>query len=671
MSINSTYSSNRLRFGGLATGLDTDSIVRDLMKIEQMKVDKLKQERQVLEWQKEDYRKITNLLRSFYDDYFDIVYSKTNMTSANTYNTIKVQSSDERYLTATASAGAYAADKTITRIITAKAAYAEGAAASAKIQSAAFTADEGGKFDINLSGQSLVITVDGATRMINFDEDSIFDSLTGTETSLVEVFQEKLNQAFGSNRVTVGFLKETVDGKEEYRLHLHAEGSTITINNYINPQETTDLGFRINQSNRVNLDSTLLGLKDHFNTPLNFQTDEEGNEVVNFTINGVEFTFKSNDTLRTVINTINNSQAGVTVTYSSLTDRFTLTNKNTGAANTLTFSDAKSVDNPEGSNFLEALGFDPSRAEDGFKREDGRDATIVIDGVTVQRSTNNFTIDGITYNLTRDFEAVEGEVEAITLAMTQDVDQAFENIKTFVEAYNKVIETINEALSQERFRDYPPLTDEQKEAMTDKEIELWEEKARSGLLQRDPILQNIVYSIRRALVEPIKNVSINLSSIGITTGSYTEGGKLHIDETKLKNALRERGDEVMRLFTSRSEISYSPDNTREERTQRYEESGLIHRLSDIIQDNIRTRRDKDGRKGVLLEKAGIVGDASETVNLMDERLREMNRRIDDALDRMVRTEERYWAQFTALETALQRMMSQSMWLAQQFGGGMY
>ena len=126
------------------------------------------------------------------------------------------------------------------------------------------------------------------------------------------------------------------------------------------------------------------------------------------------------------------------------------------------------------------LGFDPSRAEDGFKREDGRDATIVIDGVTVQRSTNNFTIDGITYNLTRDFEAVEGEVEAITLAMTQDVDQAFENIKTFVEAYNKVIETINEALSQERFRDYPPLTDEQKEAMTDKEIELWEEKARSA-----------------------------------------------------------------------------------------------------------------------------------------------------------------------------------------------
>jgi len=49
MSINSMYSLNRMRFGGLASGLDTDTIVKDLMKIEQMKVDKLKQEKQIIE----------------------------------------------------------------------------------------------------------------------------------------------------------------------------------------------------------------------------------------------------------------------------------------------------------------------------------------------------------------------------------------------------------------------------------------------------------------------------------------------------------------------------------------------------------------------------------------------------------------------------------------------
>ena len=680
MGVNSIYSSNRIRFGGLATGLDIDSIVNDLMKIEQMKVDKLKQDKQILEWQKEGYRNITNLLRGFYDDYFDILYSKTNMTSASTYNTIKAQSSNESYLTATASAGAHAANKTISKIVMAQAAQVEGTAASAKIKSMELSPvqvyENGDEvFNINLSGQSLVLTVDGVTRMISFEEGSTFSSLEG-ENGLVNTLQSKLDEAFGSGRVNVGLLKleETVDGKNQYQLLLDAEGSTITVNNYIIPktdsdegsttEEVTDLGFKLNQSNRINLDSTLEGLSQvkAFSNELMFEENENG-RVVKFTINGVEFSFSSSDTLRTVINTINNSQAGVTLTYNSLTDKFTLTNKNTGAANVLTAKD-------DGGNFLKALGFPVEYDNEGNPKPisaAGTDATIVIDGVTVRRSTNNFTIDGITYNLVQDYNGTE----PITLTMTQDVDQAFENIKSFVEAYNKVIDTINKVLKEERFRDYPPLTDDQKEAMTEKEIELWEEKAKSGLLQRDPILQNIVYSMRRALVEPINGVSINLSSIGITTGSYTEGGKLHIDETKLKNALRERGDEIMRLFTNKSEISYSPDNTSDQRAQRYQESGLIHRLSDILQDNIRTRRDKDGRKGVLLEKAGIVGDASEFSNLMDEKLKDMNKRIDAAIERMIQAEERYWAQFTALETAIQRMSAQSMWLAQQFGGGMY
>ena len=542
MGMNSMYSTNRIRFGGLASGLDTDSIVRDLMRIEQMKVDKLKQEKQVLEWQKEDYRNTTNLLRGFYDEYFDILYAKTNMTSASTYNTLKVESSNDKYLTATASPGAHVSSKTITAISLAKAAYVEGKSASAQ--------------------------------------------------------------------------------------------------------------------NRIDLDSTLIGLA------LTEQFDEALNLVDNtlsFTINGVDFTFSGNDTLRTVMNRINNSDAGVTLTYNSLTDRFSLTNKNTGAAQTLTFDDSES-----GGNFLKALGL----KADGAQVNQGKDAMMTIDGITLYRSTNNFTIDGVTYNLNQDFKLGEG-IEPINLTMVRDVDQAFDNIKSFVEAYNKILDTLNETISQERFRDFLPLTDEQREAMSEKEIELWEEKARSGLLQRDPILQKIVYDMRRAMVDSVKDIGINLSSIGITTGSYTEGGRLHINETKLKDALRQNGDEVMRLFNNKSEIAYSPDNDSIQRSQRYGESGLVHRLSDILQDNIRTRRNKDGRKGILLEKAGIVGDATERVNLMDDQLKDMNRRIETAVERMVRAENRYWAQFTALETALARMSSQSMWLAQQFGGGMY
>ena len=56
MAINSIYSTNqRMRISGLASGLDTESIINDLMKIEQLKVDKLKQQKQLLEWRRDDY----------------------------------------------------------------------------------------------------------------------------------------------------------------------------------------------------------------------------------------------------------------------------------------------------------------------------------------------------------------------------------------------------------------------------------------------------------------------------------------------------------------------------------------------------------------------------------------------------------------------------------------
>ncbi|HZJ83161.1 MAG TPA: flagellar filament capping protein FliD, partial [Clostridia bacterium] len=526
----------------------------------------------------------------------------------------------------------------------------EGNAASAPLQSGILPQQENsegsGKF-LELKDHSMTITVDGVTKVITLNGDYgkfIEDENTVNYGDLVQAFQNEINSAFGHDRVTV---EMSEDG---YHILLKADTSTITV-----MEHTDKLGFGTNASNRINLDSTLLGLEGRLGTPLELDGDENS---VNFTINGENFSFSGNDTLRTVMSRINNSKAGVTITYSSLTDKFVISNKNTGAAQALTFGDEG------GSNFLKAIGIE----SENIHIQDGEDAMMEIDEMTVYRSSNNFTIDGVTYNLNQELKVTD---EPISLTMSQDVDQAFDNIKSFIESYNKIIDTINGTLSEEVFRDFRPLTDGQRGDMSDKEAELWEEKARSGLLNRDPILQKIVYDMRRALVESVEGAGISLSSIGITTGSYMENGRLHIDESKLKTALRENGDQVAALFNSKSDISYSPDSSGVERQERYRTSGLVHRLSDILQDNIRTRRDVNGNKGILLEKAGIVGDASEKANLMDDQLKAMGKRIDDALSRMLRAENRYWAQFTALEAAMQRMSSQSLWLEQQLGGGMY
>ncbi|HZJ58133.1 MAG TPA: flagellar cap protein FliD N-terminal domain-containing protein, partial [Clostridia bacterium] len=197
MSINSMYSLNRMRFGGLASGLDTDTIVRDLMRIEQMKVDKLKQEKQIMEWRKEDYRSTTNLLRGFYDEYFDILYSKTNMTSQSAYNILKVQSSDEKYVTATATTGAYVSDRTISKIEMAKAAQLEGTSVSAPLESGELTGD------INLVGlHRITVTLDGATKVIEFD---VKENQIQGQDGLLEAFQGGLDKAFGMDRINVAF----------------------------------------------------------------------------------------------------------------------------------------------------------------------------------------------------------------------------------------------------------------------------------------------------------------------------------------------------------------------------------------------------------------------------------------------------------------------------------
>lgn len=657
MAVNSIYN-QRIRFSGLASGLDTESIIDDLMRIEQLKVDKLKQEKQLIEWRRDDYREIINLIRGFYDKYFDILYAETNMRSANAYNTYIAKSSKEDYLTVTASANAVKQNYQIVSVKVATAAYAESSGRVSKGIKGEIKVAGG---ELELENAFLMITLDGVTKKIDFEKNY------ATATDFQNDFQALLDKAFGESRIKVEIGSEQ-EGIWTISLTPDSTASALTIAGGDAAKKlglVNELG--VGQSNRINLDSTLLALQEQLAGELNFiegDADNNGVGVVRFEINGKTFQFTENATLREVISTINASEAGVTLYYSSITDSFRLENKATGAAHELTFKDLDGT-------FLSALNLKSSEEEGVVKR--GEDAELTIkngegENIKIIRSTNTFTIDGITYNLKKNFVA-QGE-DYIDITVSQDVTRAFENIKSFVEDYNNLIDKINSKLKEERFRGYPPLTEAQKEEMTEKEIERWEEKARSGLLRNDPVLQNIVYSMRRALVEAVEGVSIGLSSIGITTGSYTEGGKLHIDEKKLKEALETKGDQVMRLFSQESEIKYSPDLTAGQRAKRYRESGLVQRIYDIIQDNVRTTRNKDGRKGILLEKAGIVGDTSEFKNVLYEQIKSMEKRIDEAIERMYETEERYWRQFTALETALQRMYSQSAWLFQQLGMGM-
>ncbi|MPN55629.1 hypothetical protein SDC9_203313 [bioreactor metagenome] len=105
----------------------------------------------------------------------------------------------------------------------------------------------------------------------------------------------------------------------------------------------------------------------------------------------------------------------------------------------------------------------------------------------------------------------------------------------------------------------------------------------------------------------------------------------------------------------------------DDRKVRYNEEGIFNRLSDILEDNISTYRDSNGKKGTLLEIAGIKGDFTEFKNTLTDQIEDKKTRINEMLERITDKEERYYKQFAQLETAMNNMNSQSSWLASQLG----
>jgi flagellar hook-associated protein 2 len=283
-------------------------------------------------------------------------------------------------------------------------------------------------------------------------------------------------------------------------------------------------------------------------------------------------------------------------------------------------------------------------------------------------------IDGVNYNLLKADPGVQK-----TLTLTPNSQKTFDKIKAFVDKYNEIIDKINKKLEEKKNNNYQPLTDDQKKDMSADNIKKWEDKAKEGLISRDSTLENMLSTMRRAFFDGVKsssgdpdgtNIGITLQQIGLSTSSdISQRGKIIIDETKLKDAIQNKGDKVTQLFTktSSSVSYYSPDANNQKRSQRYIESGIFQRINDILQDNHRTIRDSNGKKGILLEKAGVQGDYTEFHNLLTDELKDKDKIISDLTRKAAEKENQYYIQFSKLETAMQKMNDQSSWFAQQIG----
>lgn len=273
----------------------------------------------------------------------------------------------------------------------------------------------------------------------------------------------------------------------------------------------------------------------------------------------------------------------------------------------------------------------------------GQDAIVHYNGMKITRPSNSFEIDGMEITLKA------SNNKDITFNATTDTDKVFDTVKGFVDDYNKLIEDLNKKIREPKYRNFQPLSTEQKADMKEKEIELWEEKAMSGTLRNDPELSNLLTTMRTALsgsVDLGNGEKISLSSIGITTSkNYLDHGKLVIDETKLKEAISKNPADVHKLFSS--EVKDSKEN-----------QGIARKLRDAV----------NATQSSIQKSAGKIGDSNKAFSL-GRTLDAMNKQIENFESRMQMVESRYWKQFNAMENAIQRANAQSASLMSALGGG--
>jgi len=371
------------------------------------------------------------------------------------------------------------------------------------------------------------------------------------------------------------------------------------------------------------------------------------------------------DSISDVVNKINSAGVNVQASYDSNLDRFFLATTTAGATSGISFAGSDQA----GLNFIgNQLGLGGvSTADSGATYTsapvNGQDAVFQLDGVSLTKPSNTFTIAGVAYNLTgvtpgattsADHKTVTGSGQPTSLSITSDVSAAVANIQSFVDSYNKILDEVNGKLKETRYTDYPPLTDTQKTAMKDADIAAWTTKAQSGMLYSDSTLTTLVNNMRSALSNPVSGVTgpyTSAASIGITTGAYTEGGKLHLDVNKLTAALNANPNVLQQLFGASGATTTNGVTTTDSKSQ-----GIAGRLYDGLQNTMNQ----------LNKIAGTTANSQFDVSSnVAKSIVSYNKQIANETTRFNMVQKAYYTQYNAMEVALSKLSSQSSWLTSQ------
>ena len=630
-----------MRMTGLVSGMDTESMVKELVSASSEKVNKIKQKKQDVEWKKEIWSGLNTKIYNFYKTQLSAFKSVSN------YKAKKATASDETKVTVKAGAGATNGTHSVSIEQTASSAYLTGD--NIKIKGNSYTryndAGLATKFAdmTDASGQNLSLA--GQKISISDGTNTVEYELGGTGTNGVASLSE-LNEKLAKEENFKGLSASIKGGKLTFTNTTaktaddgSKSGTTYTVKaDALGIDGTVGYDKNAAAGNTVSAAFTAKVADNFTSADISGTTKlaDLGIKVgTTFSVNGKDFVVDDKSTINDFTTAV--SKMGVSASFDASHGRFYLNASKTGAANdfNLTSSD---------SSALEALGLG-SKAE----KVDARDAIIYYNNVKYTSDSNTLTVNGLTITAKAKTDSV------VNVEVAADVDSAYNTIKNFVKSYNELIDEMNKYYN-EKDAGYDALTDDEREKLSDTQIEKWEEKAKQGLLRRDSTLQTLLSGMRTTLNQGVQvtmedgsTKTMTLASLGIVTGDYTENGKLHIlgdedddqysSETNTLKNLLESGSDIV------GQVIGGSTNTSGVGTQMYD----YLRKSMTRIEGVRSTQTFYNDKTLDSE----IDDYDDDIDKWDEKLQNL--------------EDKYYDQFSKMESAMAKLQSQQSYLSSLFG----
>lgn len=560
-----------IRFGGLASGIDTDTIIKQLMQAERAPVDKLEQKKQTTEWKRDAYREINRSLMTLRNSAVDLMFSRNFYAKTSS-------SSDESKISVTAGPSSGNSAVRIDSVT--------------QLASSATTILDA----VDRNGQKLTST----TKLSDMNgfvagQKRVIQETAGTELTIpkdLDFSTVVLKDAAGNVLDSTDFAYDVTTGKVTATNTTNYPGGVIPKD--VSASFTSGTGFEIQYKS---------------STTGTYQKIELGADA----------------TVQDLMSKLNSKETGLSAFFESSTGKISLSTKETGATSTIQFD----------TNFKSVFSM-------GTVVPTGQNAKFKVNGIEVERTSNTTTIDNMTLTLKSSFLETEGPV---TLSAATDTQKIFDNIKGFVDKYNETIDLMNKKTREERFRSFAPLTQAQRDELSEDEIKKWEEKAMSGMLRGDTILRGTMDTLRSKWSGATSSTNdldmSRLFQIGLSTGSdFTNGGKIELNEEKLKAAIEKDPEQVYQLFTD-------------------EERGLLPQIRDAAA----------GSRETITRIAGVDGAGAPSYS-MGREMTQIDSRIKRLNDLLIDKENAYYRRFAAMETAMNQANSQAASLQQFLGGGM-